>query len=163
MGQPTPDNPLGLDYTGGNGFGASTLLSPGQITSKAIPTLGYDTSGFWGGSSDVLTNGSSTIPVGSGGQGGGFFGGMNGMQSVGAVLGGLQSLSNMFLGFQALSQAKKQFKTQRAFSNANLENQVKSYNTALEDRARSRAAVEDQSASQAQGYIDKNRLNFSRI
>jgi len=163
MAQPTPSNPLGLDYFAGNGFGADTLLSPGQITAQSVPSLGYNTSGFFGGSGDVLTNGSATTPVGSVGGSGGFFGGMNGMQSVGAVLGGLQSLSNMFLGFQALSQAKKQFKTQRAFSNANLENQVKSYNTALEDRARSRAAVEDQSASESQSYIDKNRLNFSRI
>lgn len=143
-----------------NGFGSiSSILTPGQflaggdmssLTAK-LPTI-----------SPVDTGVPGMAPV-TGNGGGGFFSGMNGVQSVDAVLGGLQSLSNMFLGFQALNQVKKQFKTQRAFSNANLENQVKSYNTALEDRARSRAAVEDQSSTEAQSYIDKNRLNFKRI
>lgn len=73
-------------------------------------------------------------------------------------LNGLGTLSNLWGGLQANKLAKEQFRFTKDITNTNLNNQIKSYNTSLEDRIRSRAAVEGQSAQQAEAYLAKNRL-----
>lgn len=78
---------------------------------------------------------------------------------LGSIIGGIGTLGNLWGSSRALGLARDQFNFQKEFANTNLANQIKSYNTALEDRARSRAAVEGQSQDQAQAYIDKNRLS----
>jgi hypothetical protein len=74
------------------------------------------------------------------------------------AMSGLGTIGNLIAGFKALSLANKQFNFQKEFSEANLANQIKSYNTALADRSRARAAFEGQTPDQAQAYIDENRL-----
>lgn len=74
-----------------------------------------------------------------------------GLQGIGMGL-------NFWNAFQAQKLAKEQFNFQKEFANKNLANQIKSYNTSLEDRGRARAAMEGQSAEEAQSYIDNNRL-----
>ncbi len=80
------------------------------------------------------------------------------MDWINGGLTGLQTIGSLWGAFQAAKLAKKQFKFTKDFTTKNLANQVASYNTTLEDRARSRAAVEDQTSDQMQSYIDKNRL-----
>jgi hypothetical protein len=90
---------------------------------------------------------------------GGFFGGMNGFQKVGTGINALAALASLYGGFKQLSLANKAFQFQKAFSTANLDNSIKTYNTALADRARSRAAVEGQDPATSQAYVDQNKLS----
>ena len=75
------------------------------------------------------------------------------------ALGGLGALNSIFGGLQSGRLAKDQFNFTKDITNTNLNNSVKSYNTALEDRVNSRAAVQGESSSWAQDYLDKNRLS----
>lgn len=75
---------------------------------------------------------------------------------------GLGTIGNLWAAFQAQKIAKQQLATARDFGEANLTNQIQSYNTALADRARSRGFVEGQSPEQTQAYIDENRLTRNR-
>jgi len=102
---------------------------------------------------DGLMPGGSSV-----GGGNGMFSGMNGFQKVNSVLGGIQSLGGLYMGLKQLSLANKQFAFQKDFANTNLANQIKSYNTTLADRSRSRASIEGQSQEQAQSYIDQNKM-----
>lgn len=73
-------------------------------------------------------------------------------------LSALQGLGNLWGAFQANKLARDQFNFQKGVTETNIGNQIKSYNTALEDRARTRAFTEGRSAADAEAYIDKNRL-----
>lgn len=73
-------------------------------------------------------------------------------------LGALGSLANIYSGFQADKLAKDQLNFANSVTNTNLNNQIKSYNTALEDRARSRAVAENRDQSSADAYIAANKL-----
>jgi hypothetical protein len=99
---------------------------------------------------------------GAGGGAGGAAGGLGGMGTLGKVgvgLQALQSLAGMWMGMKQLSLAKKQFRFQKDITNTNLANQIKSYNTALSDRARSRGFTEGQSQSQIDGYVRDNSMS----
>lgn len=74
-------------------------------------------------------------------------------------LGALGSLANIYGGFQANKLAKDQLSFTKDITNTNLNNSIQSYNTALEDRARSRATAENRSQSSADEYIEKNKLS----
>jgi len=74
------------------------------------------------------------------------------------ALSGLGTIGNLWAAFQAQKLANKQFDFTKRITETNLANQVQSYNTTLEDRGRSRAFAEGQSAADAQSYIDKNRV-----
>ncbi len=84
--------------------------------------------------------------------------GMN-VPTVQLGLGALGSLANIYGGFQANKLAKDQLSFTKDITNTNLNNQVKSYNTALEDRARSRAVAENRDQASADAYIEKNKLS----
>lgn len=102
-----------------------------------------------------LGSGAANMPGTFGNVGGG---GLTTGQYVGLGLGGLQTIGNLLASFKSLSLANKQFNFQKDFATKNMANQVATYNTALADRARSRAAMESQTPDQAQAYIDKNKL-----
>lgn len=93
-------------------------------------------------------------PIGSGGSGFGF-----NMPTAQLALTGLGTVGNLWAAFQAQNLAKQQFNYTRDVTNTNLNNQIKSYNTSLEDRARSRGFVEGSTADAISSYIDKNRLS----
>ena len=63
-------------------------------------------------------------------------------------------------GFQGAQLAKKSFEHTRDITNANLNNQISSYNTAIEDRARARFVGEGRGENSAQEreYVARNRL-----
>ena len=56
------------------------------------------------------------------------------MGGISEGLGAFSSLANMYMGFKALSQQKKQFKFQKNAWNKNYNNQVKDYENNLKDR-----------------------------
>lgn len=84
--------------------------------------------------------------------------GMN-LGTAGAALGGLNALSGFLQGNKTLKLAKDQFKFQKELGNTNLNNSIKSYNTALEDRLTSRGAMQGDSAETTQERIGRNRLS----
>lgn len=71
---------------------------------------------------------------------------------------GLNSLSGIWSGMKANKLGEQSFKLNKQMANTNLNNQLKSYNTALEDKARARGQFEGQDAAAVQAYINKNRL-----
>lgn len=80
---------------------------------------------------------------------------------VGIGLGALSTFGNIWGGVQSNKLAREQFNFTKGVTNTNLDNQIKSYNTSLEDRARSRAAIEGQSPQETQDWIERNRLSRS--
>lgn len=100
-------------------------------------------------------------------QGSNLFGGQNGfggsgfgfnMDTLQLGLGGLSALGNFWNAYQANSLAKKQFNFTKEMAEANLVNQMKSYNTSLSDRARARGVMEGQTEQEVRDYIDQNQL-----
>lgn len=91
----------------------------------------------------------------------GFFGGGRELgfnaPTVGAGLSGLATIGNIWNAFQSQKLAKEQFKYTKGVTETNLANSIASYNTALSDRARSRGAMEGQSQSQIDQYVNDNR------
>ena len=90
--------------------------------------------------------------------GGGLFAGMSGMDKAQTALGGLQTIGGLWAAFQSAKMAKKQFQFTKKTTEANMANQIKSYNTALDDKSRSRAMVESQTPEVSAAYIEKNKL-----
>lgn len=99
--------------------------------------------------------GSGVIP-GTGDSGMGF--GWN-MGTGRLALGALGTVGNLWQAWNANQMAQKTFNFQRDIMNTNLTNSIKSYNTQLEDRARSRAVTEGQTDEERQAYVDRNRLS----
>lgn len=131
---------LGSLFNGGQyqGNGATTFAAP---TSAAPKTIGTSTD-----------FGSATLPNA---QGNGL--GMN-LGTAGLALGGLQSLNNLLQGNKAFNLAKDQFRFQKDVANANLNNSIKSYNSSLEDRLRSRGVAQGTDAATVQDEIERKRL-----
>lgn len=99
-------------------------------------------------------------PGGGGLFGGGRAGGLGfNMDTMQLGLSGLSAIGNFWNAFQAQKLAKKQFEFTKEITNTNLANQIKSYNTSLSDRARSRGFVEGQSQDQIDQYIAGNSLS----
>ena len=82
--------------------------------------------------------------------------GMN-MPTLQLGLQGLSSLAGIWAANKGLKQAKEQFEFQKGVTNTNLNNSIKSNNTALDDRINARAAQQG-NMSQAQ-VADYKRLN----
>ncbi len=119
---------------------------------------------------DPLGGGHSLAQVGSVNQplqtglfgGGGALGtGLSGLQLFNAGMGGLQTIGGLIGSLGSLSLARKSFNLQKDALNTNLTNQIQAYNTALEDRARSRAVVEGQSDQERDAYIAANKATRS--
>lgn len=140
-------------------FGAPDLSSALTGMMGSTPTYAQ-TLGRYGVTPTVLGESASSLGGGIPNMGGGGLGGsgMGGMDIANGVLGGLQTIANIWGAFEARKLAKKQFNFTKDITETNLANQIKSYNTTLSDRSRSRAAVEGQSAEQAQAYIDQNKM-----
>lgn len=74
------------------------------------------------------------------------------------ALGGLGALSGIWGAYNSNKLANQQFKFTKDTTNTNLNNQIKSYNTALEDRITARAATQGQDSAYVNDYLNKNRL-----
>ena len=71
---------------------------------------------------------------------------------------GLGTLGNLWGSFQSQKLARDSFDFQKGMAEKNYANQIKSYNTALTDRATSRGFVQGDSADTTQQYINNNKL-----
>ena len=74
------------------------------------------------------------------------------------ALGGFGALGNIWSSLQANRLANEQFDFTKQFATANLANQIKSYNTRLEDRANVRAAIEGRPEGWAMDYTRRNQM-----
>ena len=129
-------NPYSLSFgSGGGGQGQGMQLPP-----AAGSPLGY------------------TPPPAAGNGAGGFELGFNG-PTLQMGLQGLNTLGNLWGALQSTKLAREQLNFTRNVTNTNLNNSVKSYNTALEDRARARGFTQGQSDSDVNNYIANNRLS----
>ena len=71
---------------------------------------------------------------------------------------GLGALGNLWGTFQSNKLARDSFNFQKGMAEKNYANQIKSYNTALTDRATTRGFVQGDSAETTQQYINDNKL-----
>lgn len=71
---------------------------------------------------------------------------------------GLGTIGNLWGTLQSTKLAKDNFKFQKMMGERNLANQIKSYNTALTDRATTRGFVQGDSKDSTQSYINTNKL-----
>ena len=83
--------------------------------------------------------------------------GMN-MPTFQLGLQGLGTLGSLWGTFQSNKLARDSFNFQKGFAERNLANQIKSYNTALTDRATTRGFVQGDSKDKTQQYINDNKL-----
>ncbi|QHJ80082.1 MAG: hypothetical protein [Caudoviricetes sp.] len=151
---------MDLNFLTGNptqNAGSMSWLSGQNNQNFASPAMAYNPGQTLG--MDFTSNASNT-PAFNATGGAGAFGnlGMN-IPTFQLGLGALGSLANIYGGFQANKLAKDQLSFTKDVTNTNLNNQIKSYNTQLEDRARSRAVAENRDQSSADAYIEKNKLS----
>lgn len=134
--------------TSGGAIAIPQSTSTWSPTNNSTPTFGAL-------AGENLTEGVTPNYAGAAGGNGGF--GFN-MGTAQLGLGGLAAIGSIYSGLQANKLAKDQFKFTREMANTNLNNQIKSYNTALSDRINSRTYTQGQDQSVADDYLAKNRL-----
>lgn len=134
---------LGLDIQSG---------MPGMAVAAAQSTQGLPYSNYQGG-----MGGLDNLAASIGNQG--KFG-LN-VPTIGLALQGLGTIGSLWAGFKQLGLANKQFEYTKKITDTNLDNSIKSYNTSLADRARSRAFTEGRSQDEADSYVEKNKMTRS--
>lgn len=134
--QPSLWEQLSSMLSGGGDNGAQTF-GAGPDTAKGLEFNGAVKGGDLGASTPIGMN------IGTGQMG----------------LKGLAALGNLYSSLQSNKLAKEQFKFSKDFANTNLNNQIKSYNTTLDDKIRSRSVIEGTDSAAAEAYLDKNRLS----
>lgn len=85
---------------------------------------------------------------------------LTGWQKYGYVMDGIGAIGGLWGAIQQNKIAKEQLALSREAYNTNMNNTIKTYNTALEDRIRARYAMEGRS-DQADAYIEENKLSRS--
>lgn len=128
-------------------------LQSAAISRQALqsPSMGANYTSVYGGNAPQFGG------VGQGGFSLGNIFGENGASNLGLGLGALQTLGGLWNSYNTSKLAKESLSLQKRAFETNLENNTQSYNTALEDRIRSRYATEGRS-DQADSYIDKHSL-----
>ena len=143
----------GLGSSGDSGA-AQSFAAPSQSWAPNSPAI----SSFGNLAGNELSSGAApgmgTTPGAGLGSGLGFNIGTGQL-----ALGGLQSLAGIFSAIQSNKLANKQFDLTKDVTNTNLNNSIKSYNTALSDRANARYFTQNQSQADADKYISDNRLS----
>lgn len=81
--------------------------------------------------------------------------------TLGLGLGAVQSIGNLWNSWNANRLARDQFNFTKDVTNTNLNNQIQSYNTALADRANTRAQANSSNftSEDASNYIRNNSLS----
>lgn len=129
MGDPGTGSPLSTGMTVPTALNTSANWTPPAVTGGAASNLGAGTG--------------LGFNVGTGGL----------------ALQGLSSLAGIWSSMQQQKLAKEQFGFQKDVTNTNLNNSIKSYNTALEDRFGSRGVAEGRSEEYTRDKIAQNRLS----
>ena len=154
----TPDD-LDFDYTlrwpGSSGVGLNGGSGPNLASMGGGQGLVPPTDSWWGNSNSPL-----------GGKGGGAYDsgiGWN-LDTLNTGFKGLAAIGGLYGAFQSNKLAKKQFEFTKEVTNTNLNNQIKTYNTSLEDRARARGRLDGvgDPEAYARDYVAKNQLTRSK-
>lgn len=151
LGSGTSRSRLDTSLDGLTGFG-STDMNLGSAT------FGQPSAGSIYGALNSIGSNNGTNNNGTYGSGLGLGLGAN-IGTAQLALSGLSSLANLWNAFQAQGLANDQFEYTKNVTDTNLNNQIKSYNTALEDRINSRAKAQGMSDEEARQYVEKNRLS----
>jgi hypothetical protein len=77
--------------------------------------------------------------------------------TMNGVMGGLNSLGQLWGARQGMKLAKDQWKTQKAMLNTNMMNQIQSYNNSLKDRLDTRAHMEGRDQASADSQYDERK------
>lgn len=82
-------------------------------------------------------------------------------ETLGIGIQGLAAIGGLYNAFQSNKLAKDQFNFTKEVTNTNLNNQIKTFNTTMEDRARARARLDGREDVEAytQDYMNKNRIS----
>lgn len=140
-------------------FGATA-----QTGGMAMPQAGWGMPGQSASIADLgalqVSNTPGTAATDAAAGAGGFQFGAN-IPTFQLGLGALQTGFGLWNAMNQNKLAKQQFKYTKSVTDTNLNNQISSFNTALEDRARARAAVEGQSDAERDAYVERNRLTRS--
>lgn len=83
---------------------------------------------------------------------------LTGWQKFGYVMDGLGAIGGLWGAIQKNKIAKQQLALSKEAYNTNMNNTIKSYNTALEDRIRARYIMEGRS-DEADAYISEHKLS----
>ena len=131
--------------TGAPGVSTGLTLGSGGVGMQAPNT------GFWAPGNNSVMGGKLGSDSGLGFNLGTLNMGVNAL----AAIGGLYS------AFQSNKLAKDQFNFTKEVTNTNLNNQIKTFNTTMEDRARARARLDGHADPEAytKDYMDKNRIS----
>lgn len=148
-----------LSMPSGMNFGMGTNAPPaypsfGTVTPQALSGWTMPSGGM---PTQMPTNVPQNIPTAGMPRAGGSGFGFN-MDTANLALTGLSTIGNLWAAFNAQKLAREQFNYTKGVTETNLANQIQSYNTGIEDRARSRAVVESQTPETTQAYIDRNSL-----
>ena len=141
----------------------NNLLTPSiESLSTPVTEAGFDVANQFGVTgNDALSNGLTNALDNTGGMGGLFkstFLNKDGGLNVGNITGLLSSIAGIYGGFQQLGLAKDSLALSKETFKVNTENQKKSYNTALEDRASGRYSDSNPDRGKADDYLKRNRL-----
>lgn len=109
------------------------------------------------GAGGTPTSPAPVVPAGAGGAGG-FMGQFGGLEGLANIAKGIGSIGSVYAAIKGLGLARDQLDFSKEAYQTNLANSTKSFNTALEDRIRARAATENRGASYADDYLAKHRL-----
>lgn len=146
-----------FDYGSIRGFGNIGSMGGMGQSPFTMPTSAFDASSF--STPETAMGQSFDFGGATAAPGGGL--GFN-LPTLNGIVGGIGALGSLWGGFQQQKLAKKAFKFQKNMSLINLANQVKSYNTALADRSRSRGVMESQSQATQDQYVRDNSLSTKR-
>lgn len=135
-----------LGSTGAPGVSTGLTLGSGGIGMQAPNT------GFW------APGNNSVLGKTAGGAGTGI--GWN-TETLGMGIQGLAAIGGLYNAFQSNKLAKEQFDFTKEVTNTNLNNQIKTFNTTMEDRARARARLDGREDTEAytKDYMEKNRIS----
>ena len=142
--------PAATDFSLLGSVGTSGVSTGLNLGSTGVGLQAPNT-GFWApGNSSVLGN-PGTADSGLGFNLGTLNMGVNALAAVGGL----------YNAFQSNKLAKDQFAFTKEVTNTNLNNQIKTFNTTMEDRARARARLDGREDTEAytKDYMDKNRIS----
>lgn len=136
-------------------FGSSAAQALGLDPNATGLGFQRPTTGFWApGNNSVL--GKNYGGIGGAGTGLGW-----NTETLGMGIQGLAAIGGLYNAFQSNKLAKDQFNFTKEVTNTNLNNQIKTFNTTMEDRARARARLDGREDTEGytQDYMNKNRIS----
>lgn len=143
----------------GSGQGMSGGITPPSPGMPIVPAsvMSGTTGQLSMGNSNLSAALNFNAPNAAGGQSG-FLSGIGGIEGLGTIMQGIGTVGQIWSSLQAVRMAREQLNFQREAYQTNLANQTQSYNTALEDRIRSRYFTEGRGSDAVDSYLAEHSL-----